>query len=126
MPRTEAQDRASKKIRDRLYKERKAAGTCTHCGKVPEAGYTHCRALLTSISASKARLRAGRLEAGACPTCGGKDKFMRFIRCLSCRDKDKERKRERKAAGLCSKCGKGRALKFATCIACRSGRKVRV
>ena len=44
MPISEAQRRSNKKVKARLYAERKAAGTCTHCGMVPEPGFTHCRA----------------------------------------------------------------------------------
>ena len=95
MPISEAQRKSNKKVKARLYAERKAAGTCTHCGKAPAAGFTHCQALLKSIAASKARLRAERVNAGLCAKCGGY-KLPRFVSCVECREKDAGRQRARK------------------------------
>jgi hypothetical protein len=69
------------------------------------------------------------LNAGRCPSCGGKRPVVEGeTRCSVCREKERQRKREKHdrwlASGLCTRCGKPRdEAGYLKCIACRDKAK---
>ena len=97
-----SRDESAQERQRRRHADRIARGTCTRCGKyTPESGLKLCRCCgekrRAAEKARRARARAeGRIYAGRDPErCRRAD-----------RARDRQRRRERKDAGLCTSCGR--------------------
>ena len=100
--------------------ERRAAGICVRCGKVPAAPErTACDECLEKRrAADRARYAAGK--AAGLPYGGSNIEAKR----RSARAKSKRRQKARREAGLCIRCGRRRPVKGGTtCWPCREKRQ---
>ena len=104
----------------RLHAERKAAGTCTKCGRAPaRPGRTTCEPCAEQHRA-RDRARHARAKAEGIPY-GGRDPEARR---RAGRKRGRRRRENRRAAGLCIRCGnlppaEGRSM----CEPCRDDRR---
>lgn len=69
----------------KTYDERRAAGLCTHCGKV-KTTKTRCTGCLQPYKYRQANLVSLRILHGLCITCGEPNKG-KFQSCFDCRMK---------------------------------------
>ena len=104
----------------RRHAERIAQGTCTRCGKFPpEPGLRVCRCCGEKRRAAE-RARRARARQQNLPYAGRDPETTR----RAARARDKRRRREWKAAGLCTSCGRCRpADGRSVCEPCREVRR---
>lgn len=123
------------------YLERKEAGVCARCGTRDErvsAGRVYCAKCVESQKEGKTRSREYRKSRKRCVRCGEKDERTQngFTECGVCAEKEKnspariaskERyneaqkklRRERREAGVCTKCGMARDMEgYLMCSVC--------
>lgn len=107
-------------------KDRRAAGLCSECGGKPRKGKSLCGKCAKLLSARAEEHRQRCKELGICKSCG-KESLSGMTFCAECREKrlaysrsydknsrdprrvsadNKKRRDDRRAAGLCPKCGK--------------------
>jgi hypothetical protein len=101
-------------------KERRAAGLCSECGEKPRKGKSLCAKCARRLAKRADEHRKRCKDNGLCIKCG-KMALSGMTLCVECREKrlayfrsykrdqranHKQRRDERRAAGLCPKCGK--------------------
>lgn len=105
----------------RAYAKRKRLGICQDC-KVERAvrGLSRCAPCVQREAKRSSERYWGRLTDGICPKCGIVEIGGGAVHaCSACRGLDTARRRERKAAGRCPKCGGERDREVQTCARCR-------
>ena len=116
-------------ISHRYYAMRKTNGLCPKCGKQLDREGHYCSKCVEKFNRYQRETRELRRLIGICPTCGKEKLFGDEKQCITCRQKahesrtpltdeqkEKYKKRfneqqkglreERKAAGICTRCGK--------------------
>lgn len=87
-----------------IRSDRKAAGLCSTCGKVPpRTGKSNCDGCL----AKHKQARDARKASGKCAACG-QPALPGLTVCQRCSDYQAEKRAARKSSGLCNRCGKNR------------------
>ena len=123
MPRRD-RERARAYERERSRREadqRRAAGLCLHCGKTPALeGRTTCEPCAEALRARE-RTRYAKAKAEGKLYGGRKVETRRRIG----RERSRRRDGARRAAGLCTSCGRHPPVEGgATCESCREARRV--
>ena len=118
-----------KEISHRYYAMHKTNGLCPRCGNPLDREGFYCSECVEKLNRYQRETRELRRLIGLCPTCGKEKLFGDEKQCITCRQKahesrtpltdeqkEKYRKRfserqkslreERKAAGICTRCGK--------------------
>lgn len=105
--------------------ERKEKGLCTKCGLVPShQGQTMCQHCQDAHKRANAAYYTRFKKDGKCVNCSKPcDKGEGYSKCQDCCDKqltrDQQRAYDRRALGLCTRCGKNPAgINCYTCVTC--------
>lgn len=99
----------------RAYERKKKLGLCCKCGKIkPDEGWLTCKQCSGSdVRRKKLPSKKVCIRNGLCFVCGGINKHGGYA-CLDCRDKyinnQKDKRADRIINGLCSLCGKEKAI----------------
>jgi len=95
-------------------RNRKDAGLCSKCGKGPLAANSAlCQNCIDKRATKHVERSRNLKDAGLC-WCGKGAAVANKALCQNCIDKREERRRNRKDAGLCSKCGKHPTINAST------------
>jgi hypothetical protein len=75
-------------------RRRVLAGKCARCGRRRDRGGTsiHCAACRDAYNAWRRDWSSRRHEAGLCVRCGGPNDDLEFVRCTTCRERERERR----------------------------------
>lgn len=113
-----------------IYQQRRAAGLCADCGKVPSLpGRVRCQACTDKISLRGSNRRKYYMETHKCSSCGKPlpDGWY-YVDCAKCKAYDseytKQRRQRLEQEGKCPSCGKPVPANsyFKYCPDCRQGR----
>lgn len=123
---------SQKEISAMFYKKRKDNGLCPRCGKLLDREGHYCSECLLKENKYRRESRMFCKQNGICPVCGKERLFGDEKQCISCRQKNYEKRkpltgeqkerygkrfrkqqkslyRERAEKGICTRCGKRKA-----------------